>query len=110
LPSEGGGAVGPLHTFGDHAGEEDQAEEAGLSLHRVHLCRFAQRGLWGTGVACGLWEQPTDHMPLSVRVLSVRACTVLCTHRIHRVALTGVILWLRQRSEYNCESAGRRPG
>ena len=101
MPSEGGGAVGPLHSFGNHAGEVDQAEEAGLSLHRVHLVNVAQRGLWATGVVCGLREQPTDHMPLSVRVLSVRACTVICTHRNHRVALTGVILWLRQRSAYS---------
>jgi hypothetical protein len=35
-------------------GVADQTEEASLSLHRVHLCTFAQRALCTTGVVCGL--------------------------------------------------------
>ena len=55
-------AVGPLHTFGQGAcatdaggvGVADQAEEASLSLHRVHLFSVAQHALRTTGVVCGL--------------------------------------------------------
>jgi hypothetical protein len=42
----------------------DQTEEAGLSLQRVHRFSVAQNALRTTGVGCGLWEQPTAHMPL----------------------------------------------
>jgi hypothetical protein len=61
-PRTAPGAVRPLHAFGQGAGcvdaggvgVADQTEEASLSLHRVHLCTFAQRALCTTGVVCGL--------------------------------------------------------
>lgn len=66
-PAEGGCAVGPLHALGEDrggVGVADQTEEAGLSLQRVHRFSVAQNALRTTGVGCGLWEQPTAHMPL----------------------------------------------
>ena len=69
MPPERDSTVGPLRTFREHAGAmggggTDQLEKASLSLQRVHLFSVAQNALRTTGVGCGLWEQPTAHMPL----------------------------------------------